>query len=256
MFAKQTLFLLAVALAEARFSQEQGNGAVQAIVALGDIGKSELIHADTIVEKLGNDDRVIAAARGYAAAEQNFNPFNVKIPSICAEKDLPKTEALRGVVPLIDPDVTGQDVENANSKASLLKPFDATGKSVAEVMAANGFSNFTAVKLDGTKVDLTGGKTGGADAKSGGASGASGGNGESKNAAGDKEKKEKAAGAGVGEEKKENEGKGAGAGAGEEKKENKEKTKVASEEKDTDANDKKAAGADKKKAGDDDDKKA
>ncbi|KAI6249510.1 hypothetical protein HI914_01471 [Erysiphe necator] len=38
MFTKNAFFLLAVALTEARFSQEQGNGAVQAINSLGDVG--------------------------------------------------------------------------------------------------------------------------------------------------------------------------------------------------------------------------
>lgn len=39
MVAKHTLFLLVVALVEARFGQEQGNGAVQAIGALNDVGQ-------------------------------------------------------------------------------------------------------------------------------------------------------------------------------------------------------------------------
>jgi hypothetical protein len=39
--------------------------------------------------------------------------------------------------------VTGSDVENANSAASLKAPFDAAGLSVADVMKAQGFSNFT-----------------------------------------------------------------------------------------------------------------
>ncbi|RKF60392.1 hypothetical protein OnM2_051070, partial [Erysiphe neolycopersici] len=270
MFTKHTLFLLAVALAEARFGQEQGNGAVQAIGALGDIGQpgqaatlaggsiQHLLAAanpckSNIVETLGNDDRVIAAARGYVAAEQNFNPFNVKIPSVCAETDLPKTEALRGVVPLIDPDVTGQDVENANAKSSIQKPFDATGKSVAEVMAANGFTNFTGVKLDGTKVDLTGVKAKEASAvggekeneqkaAGGGAGGAGGGNKDNKSAAGDKkEEEEKASGAG---QEKENEEKSKAAG------EDKNQKKIKACSALLSSIDKgKSAGADKKAAG-------
>lgn len=75
----------------------------------------------------------------------------VSIPSICSDPTLPKTAALRGVVPLIDPAVGGEATENANSATSIVTPFDATGLSVAQVMIAQGFSNFTAVAVDGTK---------------------------------------------------------------------------------------------------------
>lgn len=104
------------------------------------------------------------------AAEQNFNPFVVSIPSICSDATLPATAELRGVVPLIDPAVTGSDVENANSKTSLTTPFDASGLSVAEIMAAQGFSNLTAVAVDGTKAAAGGAAAG---AATGAASGAS-----------------------------------------------------------------------------------
>lgn len=113
---------------------------------------TELIQADKIITQLGNSDAAIAAARGLVAAEQNFNPFVVSIPSICSDPTLPATAALRGVVPLIDPAVVGQEIENANSNSSKKNPFDATGLSVAQVMIAHGFSNFTAVSQSGTKV--------------------------------------------------------------------------------------------------------
>lgn len=83
-------------------------------------------------------------------AEKNFNPFAQSIPTICSDASLPATEALRGIVALVDPAVTGSDIENANAATSLKTPFDATGLSVAEVMAANGFSNFTTQAADGT----------------------------------------------------------------------------------------------------------
>lgn len=94
---------------------------------------------------------MISAAAGVVAAEQNFNPFNVDIPSICGDATLPATQELRGVVPLVDPAVTGSDVENTNSATSLTTPFTATGMSVAQVMAAQGFSNFTTVDANGNK---------------------------------------------------------------------------------------------------------
>jgi len=81
------------------------------------------------------------------AAEKNFNPGAQAIPDICSDAGLPATEALRGIVPLVDPAVTGADVQNANSAQSLQTPFDAAGLSVADIVAANGFSNFTAQAL-------------------------------------------------------------------------------------------------------------
>jgi hypothetical protein len=110
----------------------------------------QLTQADLIVSTLGTDPQVIAAARGLAGAEQNFNPFVVNIPSICSDPTLPTTAALRGVVPLVDPAVGGSTLENANAATSLTTPFDATGLSVADVMAAHGFSNFTTKAADGT----------------------------------------------------------------------------------------------------------
>ena len=97
----------------------------------------------------------------------------MSIPSVCNDPTLPKSAELRGVVPLIDPAVGGQDVENANSKTSITTPFDATGLSVAQVMVAQGFSNFTAVDAAGNKVDastLSGGAA--TDASTGAASSA------------------------------------------------------------------------------------
>lgn len=171
--------LLLAAAAEARFGQEQGNGAIAAIQALSNLGQpgqaatlagnaiqfllaaanpcGKLSHADSIIQELGTSDAAVAAARGLVAAEQNFNPFVVSVPSICSDPTLPKSAQLRGVVPLIDPAVVGSDLENKNAAASKTKPFAADGLSVAQVMVQNGFSNFTAVALDGSKSDASGG---------------------------------------------------------------------------------------------------
>lgn len=176
-------YALLVAYVEARFGQEQVP--VAAIQALGDFGNpgdagtlsgqvpgvllaaaspcDKLSLADEIVDTLGNDPAVIEAAAGLVAAEQNFNPFAVDIPSLCADATLPATEELRGIIPLVDPDVDGADAQNANSAQSLTQPFDAAGLSVAEVTAAQGFSAFTAVDGAGGNVDV-GGADAGADA--------------------------------------------------------------------------------------------
>jgi hypothetical protein len=100
--------------------------------------------ADEIVAQLGNDPQVIAAAAALVAAEKNFNPSAQAIPTICDNAALPATEALRGIVPLVDPAVAGADVQNANSAQSLQNAFVANGLSVGEISIAQGFSNFTA----------------------------------------------------------------------------------------------------------------
>lgn len=170
--------LLAVA-AEARFGQEQGNGAISAIGALTNLGQpgqaatlagtsiqfllaaanpcGKLTQADLILTQLGTSDAAVAAARGLVAAEQNFNPFVVSVPSICGDPTLPKSAQLRGVVPLIDPAVVGSDLENKNAAASKTTPFPADGLSVAQVMIKQGFSNFTIVNSDGSKQQASGG---------------------------------------------------------------------------------------------------
>ncbi|KAI1202814.1 hypothetical protein F5X97DRAFT_285800 [Nemania serpens] len=163
MYTKFALTSALLAIAEARFGQEQVP--VSEISALSNFGKpgeaptlagavpgvllaaadpcAKLSLADEIVSTLGTDPQVIAAAQKLVAAEQNFNPFVVSVPNICGDASLPATAELRGIVPLVDPAVTGSDAENANSASSLQSPFGADGISVADVMTAQGFSNFT-----------------------------------------------------------------------------------------------------------------
>ncbi|KAI1207043.1 uncharacterized protein F4807DRAFT_212129 [Annulohypoxylon truncatum] len=163
MYTKATLISALLAVAEARFGQEQVPVAgVQALSNFGSPGEAatlagsvpgvllaaanpcdKLTLADKIVSSLGTDPSVIVAAQKLVAAEQNFNPFVVSVPNICGDATLPATTELRGIVPLVDPAVTGSDTENANSATSLQTPFDATGLSVGDVMKAQGFSNFT-----------------------------------------------------------------------------------------------------------------
>jgi hypothetical protein len=118
---------------------------------------TQLQKADEIIAQLGMGADAIKAAQGLVAAEQNFNPFLVHIPSICSDPTLPTTAVLRGIVPLVDPAVSGSALENSNSAASLQKAFDATGMSVAQVMAAHGFSNFTTKDLAGNVGTAPGG---------------------------------------------------------------------------------------------------
>lgn len=137
---------------------------------------TQLSLADEIVSQLGNSAAVLSAAASLVAAERNFNPFAVETGDLCADPSLPATEALRGIVPLFDPDVDGADVQNANSAASLTTPFDADGLSVAEVALAQGFDNFVAVDASGAEVALAGaGSGGGASAGNGNGNGNAGG---------------------------------------------------------------------------------
>lgn len=94
------------------------------------------------------------------AAEKNFNPFD-GAASLCADPELPATEALRGILPLVDPAVEGADVQNANSAASLETPFNAEGLSEAEIAIEQGFTNFVAQDADGNEVTIAGLQEGG-----------------------------------------------------------------------------------------------
>ncbi|KAK0625385.1 hypothetical protein B0T17DRAFT_492772 [Bombardia bombarda] len=170
MYSKLTFVAMLLASVEARFGQEQsvanliqglsafGNpgaagtlsGATPGVLLAGANACAKLSLADKIVSELGNDPKVLAAAAALVGAEKNFNPFVVSIPSICSDANLPATAALRGIVPLVDPAVTGANTENANAASSLKTPFNANGLSVADVMKANGFSNFTLQGSDGS----------------------------------------------------------------------------------------------------------
>jgi hypothetical protein len=110
----------------------------------------QLQTGDKIIAELGTGADAVKAAQDFVAAEQNFNPFVQSIPTLCSDPTLPATEILRGIVPLIDPAVGGSDIANKLSAQSLVTPFDATGLSVAQVFAANGFTNFTTKDLAGT----------------------------------------------------------------------------------------------------------
>ncbi|TQN64761.1 hypothetical protein CSHISOI_10673 [Colletotrichum shisoi] len=180
-YSKILLISALLAFSEARFGQEQtpvgfvsvlqAGSPGEAATLAGGIPGSLLAAADPCaklrladkIAALGTDEDVLNAAKSLVAAEQNFNPFVTDKPNICGDASLPVTEALRGIVPLVDPSVTGSDTENANSAASMATPFDANGMSVAQVMMAHGFSNFTikGQAADGAAGGAAGGNAGG-----------------------------------------------------------------------------------------------
>ena len=150
--SKVAILSALVALTQARFGQEQVPcPAIQALGAFGNPGQAgtlagqcpgvllaganacaKLSLADDIITQLGTDPQVIAAAQGLVNAEKNFNPFAEAIPTICSEAGLPASAELQGIIPLVDPDVTGSDVQNANAAASLANPLNGGG-SVADL---------------------------------------------------------------------------------------------------------------------------
>ncbi|KAG9774613.1 hypothetical protein ABEF93_003494 [Exophiala dermatitidis] len=177
-----------IAVVQARFGQEQVPIPAIAAVQGGDPGVAQTIagaavsdllagsnacdklkRGDQIISELGNGADAVAAAIGIVAAEKNFNPFTQSVPTICDDPTLPATDVLRGITPLIDPDVVGADVANALSAQTVKTPLDATGKSVADLLAENGFTNFTTQDASGN--------TGNAPAANNAATG-SGGNGK------------------------------------------------------------------------------
>ncbi|KAK1781504.1 hypothetical protein QBC45DRAFT_430877 [Copromyces sp. CBS 386.78] len=181
MYSKLALTALLLATAEARFGQEQSvaqiisslsnfgspgvaptlAGSTPGVLLAGANACDKLTLADRIVSELGNDKAVIDAAKKLVAAEKNFNPFVVSVPSICSDPALPATKELRGIVPLVDPDVAGADVANAASAKSLTTPFAADGLSVADIVAANGFTNFTAQSASGSSTTPAAGNNNG-----------------------------------------------------------------------------------------------
>ncbi|KIW27674.1 uncharacterized protein PV07_07397 [Cladophialophora immunda] len=162
MLFKTTALATLLTVAQARFNQEQipipaiaavqggAPGVAQTIAgaAVSDLlaatnACDKLKRGDQIIAELGTGADAIAAAIGIVAAEKNFNPFVQSIPTICDDPTLPATDVLRGITPLIDPAVVGSDIANALSAKTKVTPLDATGKSVADLLAENGFTNFT-----------------------------------------------------------------------------------------------------------------
>ncbi|KIW70649.1 hypothetical protein PV04_02894 [Phialophora macrospora] len=185
MFAKSTAIAALLAVAQARFGQEQipipaiaavQGGAPGVAPTIAGAAVSDLLAAtnacdklkrgDQIIAELGTGADAIAAAIGIVAAEKNFNPFVQSIPTICNDPTLPATDVLRGITPLIDPAVVGSDIANALSASTQANPLDATGQSVADLLAENGFTNFTGQAADGTTSAIDAGGAAGGNAAS------------------------------------------------------------------------------------------
>lgn len=170
MLTRTTALAALIAVAHARFGQEQvpipaiaavqggAPGVAQTIAgaAVSDLlaatnACDKLKRGDQILAELGTGADAIAAAIGIVAAEKNTNPFVQNFATICNDPTLPASDVLRGITPLVDPDIVGADVANALSAQTVKTPLDATGKSVADLLAENGFTNFNTQDAAGNK---------------------------------------------------------------------------------------------------------
>ncbi|KAF2181909.1 hypothetical protein K469DRAFT_249292 [Zopfia rhizophila CBS 207.26] len=180
MISKSILLTLLIAYTEARFGQEQvpiadisavqggdpGAAATIAGAAVSDLlgaanACDKLERADQIIAELGTGADAIAAAIGMVTAEKNTNPFaNGNAQKICADPNLPATEELRGITPLIDPDVDAGAGVNDLSAQTAAAPLDATGKSVFDLLVDAGFGDIV-VAEEGAGGAAAGGAAGG-----------------------------------------------------------------------------------------------
>lgn len=197
MLSRQVALAVLIAVAQARFGQEQVPIAAISAVNGGDAGAAATIagaaisdllagssacdklkRGDQILAELGTGADAVAAAIGMITAEKNFNPFAQDVPTICSDPTLPVNALLRGITCLIDPAVDGSAAANALSAQTAANPLDATGKSVADLLTENGFSNFISQDAAGATTQPAAGAgnaAGGAAAGGAGAGAAAGG---------------------------------------------------------------------------------
>ncbi|KAF2451852.1 hypothetical protein P171DRAFT_426294 [Karstenula rhodostoma CBS 690.94] len=181
MVSKVILLSAIVAYVEARFGQEQvpisaisavqgGDPGAASTIAGGAISDllgaanscAKLATADKIVSELGGGADAIAAAIGMVTAEKNTNPFaNGNVQNVCGDASLPATPELRGITPLIDPDVDTAGGVAALSQSSAASPLDATGKSVFDLLSEAGFGDLVVSQ------DAAGGAAAGGNANAG-----------------------------------------------------------------------------------------
>jgi hypothetical protein len=164
MFSKTILLSIAIAYVEARFGQEQvpiqaisavqggapGAAATVAGAAISDLlgaanSCAKLTRADQIFTELGGGADALAAAIGMVTAEKNTNPFaNGNVQNLCADATLPVTPELRGITPLIDPDVDTDGGVAALSAQTAAAPLAADGLSVFDLVSQAGFGDIVA----------------------------------------------------------------------------------------------------------------
>jgi hypothetical protein len=122
---------------------------------------SQLQRADQVVSELGGGADAIAAAIGLVTAEKNTNPFaNNNVQNVCGDPSLPATAELRGITPLIDPDVDVDGSAAALSASSAANPLAADGLSVFDLMSQAGLGDLVVSQAAGANA-AAGGNAGG-----------------------------------------------------------------------------------------------
>jgi hypothetical protein len=111
---------------------------------------AQLVTADQIVADLGGGADAIAAAIGMVTAEKNTNPFaNGNVQNVCGDPSLPATAELRGITPLIDPDVDVNGDVAALSASSAAAPLAADGLSVFDLLDQAGLGDLVVAQQPG-----------------------------------------------------------------------------------------------------------
>ncbi|OAL48956.1 hypothetical protein IQ07DRAFT_644971 [Pyrenochaeta sp. DS3sAY3a] len=161
MVSKAFILSAIIAYVEARFGQEQVPIAAISAVQGGDAGAAatiagaaisdllgaanscaKLVRADQVFTELGGGADALAAAIGLVTAEKNTNPFaNGNVQNVCGDATLPVTPELRGITPLIDPDVDVGGAVAALSASSAANPLDATGLSIFDLLDQAGLGD-------------------------------------------------------------------------------------------------------------------
>ncbi|KAL1798328.1 hypothetical protein ACET3X_002365 [Alternaria dauci] len=161
MVSKTFMIAAMIAYVQARFGQEQipidaissvqggdaGAAATIAGAAISDLlgaanSCDKLVRADQIFTELGGGADALAAAIGMVTAEKNTNPFaGGNAQNVCGDASLPVTPELRGITPLIDPDVDVNGDAAALSQSSAASPLAADGLSVFDLMDQAGLGD-------------------------------------------------------------------------------------------------------------------
>lgn len=114
-------------------------------------------------------------------AEKNTNPFaNGNVQNVCGDASLPVTPELRGITPLIDPDVDVNGDAAALSQSSAASPLAADGMSVFDLMDQAGLGGLVASQ-DSAGAAAAGGAAAGGNQAAAGNDNAAAGNGNAAN---------------------------------------------------------------------------
>ncbi|CAN9183774.1 unnamed protein product [Alternaria alternata] len=203
MVSKTFMIAAMIAYVEARFGQEQvpinaissvqggdaGAASTIAGAAISDLlgganSCDKLVRADQIFTELGGGADALTAAIGMVTAEKNTNPFaGGNAQNVCGDASLPVTPELRGITPLIDPDVDVNGDAAALSQSSAASPLAADGLSVFDLMDQAGLGDLVVSQASAGGAAAGGAAQGGNQAAAGNGNAGNAANGNAGNAA-------------------------------------------------------------------------